>query len=222
MSQIILKFKKLSSRFLCVAIFFCYTSPTIAQDELLGRWILEEKQSQSAEDVLKKKFRRLKPGQMRPYGMRNPSGTTAEGALENYWRTLNDGRERRASKNLRRVGSAYPLITFTNLLVEAVSTRQNLVFTYEDSLVRQIVPNQSGRIYTAKGDELVADSIGHTLSYWIGSTLFLETDSPTGGKYIEELKISKTNKNILHYRVKLNLPTLKEPVEIERVFFRSN
>jgi hypothetical protein len=84
------------------------------------------------------------------------------------------------------------------------------------------MPNQNGRIYTAKGDELVADSIGHTLSYWIGSSLFLETDSPTGGKYIEELKISKTNKTILHYRVKLNLPSLKEPVEIRRAFLRSN
>jgi hypothetical protein len=144
------------------------------------------------------------------------------GALENYWRTLNEGRERRASKNLRRVGSAYPLITFTNLLIEAQPTSQHLTFTYEDSLTRQVIPNQNGRIYTAKGDELVADSIGHTLSYWIDSALFLETDSPTGGKYIEELKISKTNKTILHYRVKLNLPSLKEPVEIRRAFRRSN
>ena len=214
------KHKNLLPQLLCVII--CYTSGLSAEIELSGRWILNEKQSEAAEDMLKKKFRRLNPGQTRPYGMRNPSGTTAEGALENYWRTLNDGRERRASKNLRRVGSAYPLVTFTKLLIETQPTPQHLTFTYEDSLIRQVIPNQNGRIYSAKGDELVEDSIGHTLSYWIGSSLFLETDSPTGGKYVEELKISKTNKTILHYRVKLNLPSLKEPVEIKRVFRKSS
>ena len=211
---------KLLPRLLCLII--CYTSGLSANIEFSGRWVLDENQSEVAEDMLKKKFRRLKPGQIRPGGMRNPTGTTAEGALENYWRTLNEGRERRASKNLRRVGSAYPLITFTNLLIETQPTSHHLTFTYEDSLIRQVIPNQNGRIYTAKGDELVADSIGHTLSYWMGSALFLETDSPTGGKYIEEIKISKTNKTILHYRVKLNLPSLKEPVEIRRAFRRSN
>ena len=120
------------------------------------------------------------------------------------------------------MGSAYPLVTFTKLLIETQPTPQHLTFTYEDSLIRQVIPNQNGRIYSAKGDELVEDSIGHTLSYWIGSSLFLETDSPTGGKYVEELKISKTNKTILHYRVKLNLPSLKEPVEIKRVFRKSS
>jgi hypothetical protein len=221
MSPLLVKSKILLAQLLC-AIIISYISPVTAKAELVGRWILDENQSETATDMLKKKFRRLKPGQTRPYGMRDPTGTTAEGALENYWRTLNEGRERRASKNLRRVGSAYPLITFTNLLIEAQPTSQHLTFTYEDSLTRQVIPNQNGRIYTAKGDELVADSIGHTLSYWIDSALFLETDSPTGGKYIEELKISKTNKTILHYRVKLNLPSLKEPVEIRRAFRRSN
>jgi hypothetical protein len=221
MSPLLVKSKILLAQLLC-AIIISYISPVTAKAELVGRWILDENQSETATDMLKKKFRRLKPGQTRPYGMRDPTGTTAEGALENYWRTLNEGRERRASKNLRRVGSAYPLITFTNLLIEAQPTSQHLTFTYEDSLIRQVIPNQNGRIYTAKGDELVADSIGHTLSYWIDSALFLETDSPTGGKYIEELKISKTNKTILHYRVKLNLPSLKEPVEIRRAFRRSN
>ena len=212
--------EKLLPRLLCLII--CYASGLSADTEFSGRWVLDESQSEAAEDMLKKKFRRLKPGQTRPYGMRNPTGTTAEGALENYWRTLNEGRERRASKNLRRVGSAYPLVTFTKLHIEAQPASQHLTFTYEDSLIRQVIPNQNGRIYTAKGDELVADSIGHTLSYWMGPALFLETDSPTGGKYIEELKISKTNKTILHYRVKLNLPSLKEPVEIRRAFRRSN
>jgi hypothetical protein len=221
MSLLALKCQILVSQLLLIVVF-CYASPVAAEFELVGRWILDAKQSESPEDMLKKKFRRLRPGQMRPYGMHDPSGKTAERALENYWRTLNDGRERKASKNLRRVGSAYPLITFTNLLVEALPSSQNLTFIYEDALVRQIMPNQAGRIYTAKGDELVADSIGHTLSYWIDSTLFLETDSPTGGKYIEELQISTSDSNILHYRVKLNLPTLKEPVEIERVFRKSN
>ena len=216
----LVKREKLLPWLLCLII--CYASGLSANTEFSGRWVLDENQSEAAEDMLKKKFRRLKPGQTRPYGMRNPTGTTAEGALENYWRTLNEGRERRASKNLRRVGSAYPLVTFTKLHIEAQPTSQHLTFTYEDSLIRQVIPNQNGRIYTAKGDELVADSIGHTLSYWMGPALFLETDSPTGGKYIEELKISKTNKTILHYRVKLNLPSLKEPVEIRRAFRRSN
>ena len=216
----LVKREKLLPWLLCLII--CYASGLSANTEFSGRWVLDENQSEAAEDMLKKKFRRLKPGQTRPYGMRNPTGTTAEGALENYWRTLNEGRERRASKNLRRVGSAYPLVTFTKLHIEAQPTSQHLTFTYEDSLIRQVIPNQNGRIYTAKGDELVADSIGHTLSYWMGPALFLETDSPTGGKYIEELKISKTNKTILHYRVKLNLPSLKEPVEIRRASRRSN
>ena len=221
MSSPALKCKMLAPLLLCT-LLFGYTSLTTAAVELVGHWILDEKQSESPENVLKKKFRRLRPGQMGPYGMREPSGTTAEGALENYWRTLNDGRERKASKNLRRVGSAYPLITCTNLRIETLPSSQNLVFTYQDTLVRQIVPNKAGRIYTAKGNELVADSIGHTLSYWIESTLFLETDSPTGGKYIEELKISVSDKNMLNYRVKLNLPALKQPVEIKRVFRKSH
>lgn len=207
---------------LIVCLLICtFTNPVAANTSLAGHWLIDKKASDSPDVALKKKFRKSKPGQRRPRGMRDPTAKPADTALGNYWRTLNDGQERRASKNLRRVGTAYPLITFEELQIDNLENYDGFVFNYEKSLPREVFPNPNGRIYTAKGDELVSDEIGHTLSYWDGSSLLLETDSPTGGRYLEELKLSKAN-NQLQYRVTLDLPILTETVEVRKIFKRAN
>ena len=88
---------------------------------------------------------------------------------------------------------------------------------YDGVLPRSIKPNPGGRVFSASGEELVADTLGHTLAYWEGDTLILETDPPNGGKVIEKITV-KNNPRQLLYQIKLQMRILKEPVEIKRVF----
>ncbi len=59
--------------------------------------------------------------------------------------------------------------------------------------------------------------MGHTLSYWEGDTLVLETDPPDGGRYLEKIKRLHAPER-LEYRVNVKLRVLTEPVEMVRIF----
>jgi hypothetical protein len=132
-----------------------------------------------------------------------------------YWEAIRDSRERRSQKDLSRLGTVYPLLTATQLDIAPAGS--GFTFTYDELLPRRVLPNPAGRVYSAKGDELVSDTIGYTLSYWERDTLVLETDPPDGGRYIEHLT-RRDDPPRLEYRVKVDLIILEEPIEVTRVY----
>jgi hypothetical protein len=52
---------------------------------------------------------------------------------------------------------------------------KELVVIYDEQYQRKLVPNPYGRVFSASGDELIADDYGHTLSFWRKNELVVET-----------------------------------------------
>ncbi len=189
---------------------------------LVGTWALNEDLSDDVEDVLDDKLRPLRsyPGSDRGAGRGEDHDSQDSGhdvSQQAYWDAVRENRERRSMKNLRRLGSAYPLLTATRLVITANQPGVDIV--YDELLPRHVRPNPEGRIYSAKGDELVSDSLGFTLAYWEGGVLVMEIDPPNGGKFIERLSVP-AHSGRLQYSIRLQHLALIEPVEITRVFDR--
>ena len=189
-------------------------------DRLNGHWTLDEDRSEDAEDAFDGKLRKRRFGSSLPSSSSGPGGrrTTADKSQDEYWRTVAEKEERRSAGNLRRLGTVYPLITATELDISPA--RDGLEIVYDKLLPRFVRPNPDGRVFSASGDELVADTIGYTLAYWEGADLVLETDPPDGGKYIERLRLSDDGQRI-EYRVEVRGRVLEEPVEMVREFVRA-
>lgn len=196
--------------------------PAARADALSGSWALDAKASDDPEDEFDGKLRRLPfptpatlGGDVRPqHG--DPRRDRIEAAQEAYWDQIRQTEERRSLRNFHRLGTVYPLLTAERL--EITPARDGYEILYDGDLPREVRPNAAGRVFSASGDELVADTFGHTLSYYEGTTLVLETDPPDGGKYFEYLSVSADR---LEYRFKVDLRVLTEPVEVRRVFVRS-
>lgn len=183
-----------------------------------GQWLLDEDSSEEAEDVFEDKMRRSRyptPGPALRTGER-PSDMDLQ--QQAYWDTISKGRERRSLKDLRRLGTVYPLIMASKLVIER--QEDGLLMTYDELLPRRVRPNPNGKVYSASGDELVADSIGYTLSYWDNDILVLETDPPSGGKYVERVRLA-ANSERLEYSIKVRSRALEEAVTLKRVFVRA-
>ena len=179
-----------------------------------GAWTLDEKGSADPEKVFKGKLRRHgEPTPvMRGGGERSTPYDLAQLA---YWESVRDGKERNPIRLLRRLGIAYPMVKTETLdIAEEVGGYR---ITYDNDLPRSVRPNATGKVFSAKGDELVQDTFGYTLTYWENDTLVVEADAPEGGKVIEKLTI-RENPHQLEYVVRIQLRMLMEPVEVKRVF----
>lgn len=186
--------------------------PAGALPDLTGHWVLVEDESEDPKDAFKGKLRRERyPVPATGSGRRN----SIEASQDSYWETLRKKRERGSLKDLRRLGTGYPLVKATRLDVERVE--EGFKVTYDGELPRLVRPNPDGRTYSASGDELVADTLGHTLAYWDGEKLVLDNDPPRGGKIVETFTVGGTPRRLRH-TVKIRMRVLKEPVELERVF----
>jgi hypothetical protein len=204
---------------LCASVCFLQTAIADSPAEpplLRGTWVLND-DSDEPKEAFKGKMRKSRyPVPQKPTNNRNPS--IYDGAQANYWETIRGGKERKSIKDLTRLGSAYPLVTANSLAISVVESGYD--FVYDDVLPRLVRPNPSGRIFSAKGDELVEDTFGFTLAYWEKQVLVLETDPPSGGKIVEKIKMLNDDK--LEYSIRVKSLVLKEPVAIRRIFDKSN
>ncbi len=184
---------------------------------LKGLWVVDKKLSDDPDDKLKGKLR--KRYQTQDYSKKRHPGSNRSApdvAMNNYWETLRHSEERKASKNLKRLGPAFFLLTFQKLNISEIDA-DKIALSYDDSPGRMIKPNKDGRIYSAKGAELTQSFFGHTLSYYLKGALILETDAPDGGKYIEKLSIENGK---LNYKFTLDSLVLKETISINRQFLK--
>jgi hypothetical protein len=186
-----------------------------AEPDFEGSWLIDEKLSDDPRKAFKGKLKKISYPTPRPPKRADKEDTTYDRTQDNYWDTVREGKERSSIKDLRRLGTVYPLVK--NSRFDIARHIDGYEIVYDGELPRNVIPNPEGRVFSASGDELVVDTLGHTLSYWDGQVLVLESDPPTGGKVIERLEI-KGNPRQLHHSIKLRMRILKEPVELKRVF----
>jgi hypothetical protein len=190
-----------------------WSAAACAADPLLGSWQFNAQASNDTDEAFDGKLRR--ESYPVPQTTHNPNPNARERSQSNYWETVRAGRERHSAKNLRRLGTAYPMVKSIELSIAAEPG--GYVMTYDRELPRSLRPNPTGRVFSAKGDELVHDTFGYTLTYWDGVTLVVEADAPDGGKVIERLAV-RENPHQLEYKVEIDLPVLEEPVSVIRIF----
>jgi hypothetical protein len=200
--------------FLCFVMLGCVMQSPAAAPVMLGGWTWDGKSSADPEKLIKGKLR--KRGESMPVmqrgGERNTPYDLAQLA---YWETVRERKEEKPAKALRRLGIAYPLVKVERL--DIADEAGGLRITYDLNLPRSIRPNPNGKVFSAKGDELVQDTFGYNLSYWENDTLVIETDAPEGGKVIEKFTV-RENPHQLEYVVRVQMRMLLEPLEVVRLF----
>ena len=204
----------LTTALLCLHLVVV-AAPDVEPALFTGNWTLNTKLSDDVEDRLDGKLRKV--GIMKPNFPveSNARKTRTSHGQENYWNTISESRQRRAAKNLTRLGVAYPLMTADRFEISLVDDGLRIV--YDGELPRELRPNRRGRVFSASGEELVVDTFGHTLAYWHDRALTLELDPPGGGKIVEKFALDGQPPR-LHHSLMLDLPVLNESVTIERVF----
>jgi hypothetical protein len=190
-----------------------------ASDELrqavIGKWQLNDRLSDSVE----KKFRAFEEpirGGFRDGGIgsgrnRNLGRATGDpSALEIEFQADDPDRIARTSK-MRKVVSA------TSVHIGGV---EELLVVYDDEIKRKLVPNPHGRIFSASGDELIADRFGHTLSFWQKHVLVVETKTRGGVNVVERYRYDR---RISKLRVSTSVtPSGRAGIEFERVYDRAD
>ena len=207
----------LNKKILCVLIpgFLCLLPPVMAEPRFEGSWVLDKQSSDDPRKIFKKTLRKRSYPTPIAKKIDNQKDRSFERIQSNYWSTVRQGKEASSIKDLRRLGTAYPLVK--NKRFDIRRRAKGYEFTYDGALPREVRPNPTGRVYSASGDELVVDTLGHTLSYWEGGMLVLEGDPPTGGKIIERFAIEE-NPLRLTYSINIRMNILKGPVELRRVY----
>lgn len=195
-------------------LLVCVMQTPSAAPALIGAWTLDEKGSADAEKLVKGKVR--KRGEPMPVmqsgGERNTPYDLAQLA---YWETVREGKEDKPSKILRRLGIAYPLLKAER--IDLAEEAEGVRITYDVNLPRSVRPNPNGKVFSAKGDELVQDTFGYNLSYWENDSLVVETDAPEGGKVTERFTV-RENPHQLEYVVRVQLRLLMEPLQVVRLY----
>ncbi|MEM7543677.1 MAG: hypothetical protein AAF384_19120 [Pseudomonadota bacterium] len=200
---------------LSIAIITLLCAPAGALPSFSGSWQIDTDVSDEPKKIFKGKLRKRDYPVPRVPGATQRDRTSVQVTQARYFELLRDKHERKSKKDLRRLGAAYPLITATQLEIEEQD--DGYLITYDEELPRFIRPNPNGRVFSAKGDELVKDGFGHTLSYWDKEYLKLETDLLNGGKVKETLEHKDGG---IYLKIRLEMHILEEPVELTRVFRR--
>ncbi|MGH8595025.1 MAG: hypothetical protein ACREXT_00040, partial [Gammaproteobacteria bacterium] len=101
--------------------------------------------------------------------------------------------ERRSMRTEADVGGLARVLNTAALSITAVDTGYQ--FRYEDGFVRAVTPRPGGPIYTAKGDEFIADELGRSMVYWRGTVLVIETLLAPRGRMTEEIMLTPGRKS---------------------------
>ncbi|MFP6680732.1 MAG: hypothetical protein VCB07_00910, partial [Gammaproteobacteria bacterium] len=146
---------------------------------IIGRWRLDTVVSVDPSDELKGIRASIHKKKSPPVVAGSGAGPLGE-TQRRYWEQANAGEEWKHSKELAHAGPVQRILESQNL--EIVQADNGYIFIYADGYERSVIPNPSGRVFTASGEELVETDIGFTLAFWRKGTLTLETRITRGGK----------------------------------------
>ena len=209
---------KPSLEFLAVLLFcFSFHSCLVAQThDLTGHWKLDPKRSTKPEVEFKGKLRTsaLKWKAREDKGL--PDGPYRE-RLADYEKQHLESQKRKSAKNLKRLGLILPLISCQSLQIKKRITGNitQFIFIYDNVLERKFTISSTGRIFSAKGNELSKNIFGYTLAYFDRNILILETDTYDGHRIKEKISIYA---NGLKYQQIFDSFVLTKRVTINKLF----
>ena len=197
----------------CIAHQFCFASQKV---HLTGHWKLEPKQSSVPEDEFKGKLRTVALKWKAREDKALPDGPYRE-RLADYEKQHLESQKRKSAKNLKRLGLLLPLINCHSLQIRKTENHQvtQFIFLYDGVLERKFTISNTGRIFSAKGNELSENFFGYTLAYLDENKLVLETDTYDGHRVKEEL-LAYANK--LEYKQIFDSFILTKKVTITKLF----
>ena len=197
----------------CIAHQFCFASQKV---HLTGHWKLEPKQSSVPEDEFKGKLRTVALKWKAREDKALPDGPYRE-RLADYEKQHLESQKRKSAKNLKRLGLLLPLINCHSLQIRKTENHQvtQFIFLYDGVLERKFTISNTGRIFSAKGNELSENFFGYTLAYFDENKLVLETDTYDGHRVKEEL-LAYANK--LEYKQIFDSFILTKKVTITKLF----
>ena len=187
--------------------------------DISGLWTLDETLSDDPEaqlkDIGKTKSKKAKPGDTENRRGDKPVG---DDTFRRYWEHVADDKEWRRVANAAHKGSIKSLVLNTRLAI--ASTESGFKVWYQDGFVRDINPNPYGRVFSASGDELVANDLGRTLSYVKKRKIISETRVEPRGDILETFEPSE-DQQMLTVTIKIDRPDWRKIVELKKVYRRS-
>ena len=209
--------RQISRYIIWFCMFFLQTAIATADPApITGIWELDPKVSGDPTKELKGirvVKRKKKPTYAGPDAKKGP----LSGTQRRYWEYASEGRQRSYSKKLAHAGALQRILESQNL--EILSVEDGYLIVYADGYERSIIPNPAGRVFTARGGELVKTDIGFTLAFWKNTSIHFETRIEGGGKLTERLTTSPDG-NRLTVRIEIDRRDWKWIVNIDRVFDR--
>ncbi|MGR8947930.1 MAG: hypothetical protein ACU84Q_07780 [Gammaproteobacteria bacterium] len=183
-----------------------------------GFWELDEVASDDPESALKDigKFdenKRRKRDSQGPKGDRPIGGDT----YKRYWQHVAEDKEWQKVANAAHRGSIKSLVFNSRLAI--AQTETGFKVWYQDGFVRDINPNPYGRVFSASGDELVANDLGRTLSYVKKDKIISETRTKPRGEILESFRTSPALDK-LFVSIKVDRPDWNKIVELNQVYTR--
>lgn len=197
----------------CISHRFCFASQT---NHFAGHWELKPKLSSIPQDEFKGKLRTLALKWKSREDKGLPDGPYRE-RLADYEKQHLDSQKRKSAKNVKRLGLLLPLINCHSLQIRKTEKHQvaQFIFIYDDVLERKFTISNSGRIFSAKGNELSENIFGYTLAYFDENKLVLETDTYDGHRVKEELLVYPDR---LEYKQTFDSFVLIKKVTIKKLF----
>lgn len=185
--------------------------------DISGFWALDEELSDDpkplVKDIGKIKGKKKKTGDSSKKAKTPIGGDT----YRRYWEHVSNNKEWRTTANAAHAGSIKSLLF--NQRFAIASTDSGFKLWYQDGFVRDINPNPYGRVFSASGDELVANDLGRTLSYVKKKRIISETRTKPRGEILESFEPSADGKT-LTVTVKVDRPDWEKIVEIKQIYRR--
>lgn len=197
--------------FALFAVAATVSVPVVAAPSLTGHWVLDDDRSDDPRKVLKGlRLMRQAPS------MANGDGDTRRAGTDTHYYAQRELLEkRRAEGAVVDVGPLQRVIYAERLAIE--DTGDAATLRYDDAWTRTLAPTEGGPVYSAKGGEYKADSLGLELSYRLDGSLFIETMLQPRGRMLEELKLDASGR-VLTVKTTINNPDWIIEARLKRVF----
>ena len=200
-------------RFLVLPFLLALTAaPALAGNPVLsGHWVLVEDKSDDPREALK------------GLTLMRQSGDRDEG--ESGYRKSTTDRHYYAQQELlakRRLENAVvdvgPIQQVLNAqVIDIDDAGASATVRYDSGYVRELRPTEGGPVYSAKGGEYKADSLGLELSYRRDGLLVIETMLEPRGRMLEEFKLDAAGRE-LTIKTMIDNPDWIIEARLKRVF----
>ena len=202
----------------CLATLFQLTPLGAAEIkiDISGFWQLDEAASDDPRPMLKDigKFEKKKRKDVESTGPRGDKPIGSD-TYKRYWEHVAEDKEWRKVANAAHKGSIKSLVFNRRLAI--AQTENGFKVWYQDGFVRDINPNPYGRVFSASGDELVANDLGRTLSYVKKDKIISETRTKPRGEILESFQASP-DKQKLFVTIKVDRPDWSKIVKIKQIY----